>query len=112
MFKELSNELATDAKTFWNFVVRNLFWIIVTVGALYLIGETTSMLQVTLTSVLLECLAIGLSNFAQYVYSRLKFNSEESPHTSILGYIFLGVHILIGLIGFGAYFIQFAGKAT
>ncbi len=107
MFKELSD----DAKTFWGFVTRNLFWIILVILAMYLIGATTSTLQVILATVLLECVAIGLSNFAQYVYTRLQFTKAESQHSHVLGYIFLGVHILVGLIGFGAYFIQFAAKA-
>lgn len=104
MFKDL----IADAKTFGNFVARNVFWIALIAVGLFVIGTTTKALNVVFMIILVEGLALGLSELAQYVYTKVNFKEgNQSP----LGFIFLGVHILAGLVTFGIYFIQFAATA-
>jgi hypothetical protein len=105
---EFIKEFIVDAKTAWDFIFRNLFWIIVGVLAFIVLGSLTEMKTVILTIVLIESLALGLSNLAAYVYTKLNFVKE---YGLVLGYVFLGVHILVGLVTLLVYFTNFAAKA-
>ncbi|MCX6146058.1 MAG: hypothetical protein NTW25_02240 [Candidatus Kapabacteria bacterium] len=52
----------------------------------------------------LELMAIVFSSFASFAFTKMKF-TEESP--IVLGFIFLGVHLLVGLACLGVYIAQF-----
>jgi len=53
----------------------------------------------------LELMAIVFSSIAVFVFTELKF-TDEAP--IVLGFIFLGVHLLVGLACLGVYIVQFA----
>ena len=55
-----------------------------------------------------EAIALFLSGAAVMVYTRIKF-THGSLGNNVLGYIFLGVHILVGLSVFSIYTAQFSG---
>jgi len=102
-FKETFEDFKTDGKTFVNFIIRNIFWFALIGAGLFVLGMTTSLLNVTFTVVYYEGLALGLSGTAAFVFTKNKFADNNSP---TLGHIFLGCHVLVGLVVAGAYFIQ------
>ncbi len=51
-----------------------------------------------------ECLALFFTSLGAFIYTELKF-TKDAP--LVLGYIFVGVHILIGLSVFGIYYVEF-----
>ena len=50
-----------------------------------------------------EAVALFLSNIAQYVYTEIEFK-KTNPNS--LGYLFLGVHILVGLSVYSIYMLE------
>jgi hypothetical protein len=107
MFKEFFTDISEDAKTAWHFAFRNIFWIALGILAYWGLGSLTEMRTVILTIVLIESLALGFSGIGAYVFSKMNF-TKDTP--IILGFIFLGVHILVGLVTLLVYFTNFATK--
>jgi hypothetical protein len=91
----------------YNFIVRHgLLITITTLGFLLLkpqIPEINTLLLITVV----ECIAIALSGLAVFIYTQI--DHTRSNNNSNLGFIFLGVHICVGLVVLGVYIAQFAG---
>ncbi|QLH52742.1 MAG: hypothetical protein CH6_0021 [Candidatus Kapaibacterium sp.] len=90
---------------FWDFLKRHAVLIILGCVFLYFLSPRWEEIRILLLLGLLECFAIFMSGFAQWAYTKIKFTNYKQ--TNSLGYIFLGVHILIGLCIFGVYFVMF-----
>ncbi len=102
-----------------DFIKRNVVLTAVAGIALFLLAagfeETRSLLMIVVT----ECIAISLSELAVFAYTRINFtktiiegddgklsDAERHDLLHVIAYIFLGVHILCGLVFFGFYFVQ------
>lgn len=114
-------------KHLFDWAVRNLLWIVLSLAALwgygFLIQKGTGWIFPELRTLAfllaVEMLAMGLSSLAVYVYTSVKFIRDEvtgrdgmsvterAANTRVLGYIFLGVHILVGLSILAIYRSQF-----
>ena len=104
-----------------DFISRNTVWIILGAIAYFFLKPGSAEIQTFLLIAFLESTALALSGIALYVYTRIPFtkfllegddgkinSSEKGAVLNVLGYIFLGVHILVGLIVLGVYIAQFA----
>jgi len=95
-----------DIEKVFDSIKRNAVWILLIVIALMLIRIDTTEIRTFILIVITECIAMALSGVAQYVYTRIDFTKESANNN--LGYIFLGVHICVGLIILGVYIVQFS----
>lgn len=97
-------------KLIWDFILRNLTWIAIIVVGLVLLQPTFELLNKLMVILVLEGMAMGLSGIALYVFTRVKFTqyvamgndelmTEEERYALLkyAGYVFLGVHVLVGL---------------
>ena len=87
-----------------NFIARHGSWIITGAAALLLLAPALAEIRTLLLAAAFECLALALSSLAVFVYTKINFIKSRSHHA--LGYIFLGVHICIGLVVIGVYIAQ------
>lgn len=87
-------------------IKRNAVWILLIVFAVMLIRIDSTEIRTFILIVITESIAIALSGIAQYVYTKIDFTKETA--NSNLGFIFLGVHICVGLIILGVYIVQFS----
>ena len=89
----------------WSFVKR--YFLLIILGLFFLWWFTPSLTEVRTLLLLgmLECFAIFMSAAAQWIYTKVDFT--KGMHKNTLGYIFLGVHVLMGLAVFGVYFVMF-----
>lgn len=100
------NKILEWLKTeFWDFIKRHGLLIVFGGCFLYYLAPKWEEVRTILLLGVLECFAIFMSGFAQWAYTKIKFTKIEQTNT--LGFIFLGVHILIGLCIFGVYFVMF-----
>jgi len=95
-----------DIEKVFDSIKRNAVWILIIILALMLIRIDTTEIRTFILIVITECIAMALSGVAQYVYTRIDFTKESANNN--LGYIFLGVHICVGLIILGVYIVQFS----
>lgn len=104
-----------------SFVWRNLLWIIGAIIAYIILGAGIPETQTVIFIALVEFLAIGLSGIALHIYTKVDFTeyllkgdnkridvSERKSALVLLGHIFIGVHILVGLTVLGVYIAQFS----
>ncbi|MBM2817025.1 MAG: hypothetical protein HW421_3787 [Ignavibacteria bacterium] len=89
-----------------NFFTRHAIWLALGVVAILFLNPGIEEIKTLLLITAVECLAIALSGIAVYVYTKIDFTSYEAMHC--LGWIFLGVHICVGLVVLGVYIAQFA----
>ena len=73
------------------FISRNAVWVAIGTLALMLFGPAVQELKTLLLIIAVEALALGLSGIA----------------VRNLGFIFLGVHLCVGLVVLGVYLAQF-----
>lgn len=112
--------LGIDLAKIWDWIKRNTVWLAIGLAGLILLKPAISEFNTILTCIIMEMLALGLSGLALFVYTNIdftkklsagedgKFNSvEQHAFAKVIGLIFLGVHILVGLVFFGTYFVQF-----
>lgn len=66
-------------------------------------------LEVFKTAALAECVALCLSSFAVYVFTPDDYSDREARHARTT--IFRAVHVLVGLVFCGSYFVEFAPGA-
>lgn len=103
-----------------DFLLRNLTWIGIGLIGLILLCPAVEQLDTILTCVVLEMLALGLSGLALYVYTKIQFTKdltygedgkltayEQRALSQVISAIFVGVHLLVGLVYFGTYFVKF-----
>lgn len=85
-------------------LLRNLLWISIAVAALILLSPGKAEFNTLLLISLTESIAIGFSGAAVYAYTKLDFTRAYLSNS--LGFIFLGVHICVGLAVLGVYIAQ------
>lgn len=103
------------------FIARNAVWLTIGGIAVFFLRPGFAELQTFLFIATLESMALALSGVALYVYTKIPFTKiimegDDSKMNSVerhsvmvvLGYIFLGVHLLVGLTVLGVYIAQFA----
>jgi hypothetical protein len=93
-------------KNILNFLARHSAWVAACIGALFVLGPAIAEYRTVLLVVMLESIAIALSGLAQYAYTKQDFTSKQAGAN--LGFIFLGVHICVGLIVLSVYLVQYA----
>ncbi|ROL55655.1 hypothetical protein D9V84_11160 [Bacteroidetes/Chlorobi group bacterium Naka2016] len=89
----------------WDFIKRHTLVLALAAVFIYLLAPKWNEIRVILLLGILETFAILMSGFAQWAYTKINFT--KTRQNNILGYIFLGVHILFGLCIFGVYFVMF-----
>lgn len=57
-------------------------------------------------AMLAECVALLLSGIALFIYTNDRFTDREARNAKVI--IFLAVHLLVGLVYAGSYFVEFA----
>jgi hypothetical protein len=90
-----------------DFIKRNLLLIAIAIGAIWLLKPELAEIRTLFLIAAIETVAIALSGVAVYVYTRIEFTRQIV--NSNLGFIFLGVHICVGLVVLGVYLVQFGG---
>lgn len=88
----------------WDFARRNSLWMLLIVAIAFALNLSSEIINTALLIILFEGIALGLSGFAAFVYTKVDFTRTQMWNT--LGSIFLGVHICIGLAVMGVYFTQ------
>ena len=88
-----------------NVLIRYIPWLLTAAAAAVLLKPAIAEFNTFLLIVLTECLALSLSGFAVFVFTKLDL--IETGSEKILSSIFLGVHICTGLCIVGFYFAQF-----
>lgn len=95
-----------------NFIKRYAVWFVILVLSVIVLyfsfGLFAEMVGLILYAIVAEMVALILSEFACYVYTRIDFidkiqDKNEKNIPQVIGNIFIGVHILIGLIVLAAY---------
>lgn len=115
---KLFNELKLELIGLGDFLIRNITWVLLILVGLYFLEPTTELLNKLTLLVVLEGLALGLSGVASYVYTKVKFTKvliygedfklnsvERHSLIDLLGKVFIGVHILVGV---GFFILQLA----
>ena len=93
-------------KNIWNFISRHAIWFIIGIISVLCFNPGFAEIKTLLFITLIESLAIALSGIAVYAYTKIDF-TKDMVNTN-LGFIFLGVHLCIGLVVMGVYIAQFA----
>lgn len=89
---------------FIDFAKRNFLWLALGGAAALALGPNFAEVRTFLIIVALESLAVALSGAAAYAYTRIDFTKSYSMTN--LGYVFLGVHVCVGLLVLGVYIAQ------
>jgi ABC-type glycerol-3-phosphate transport system permease component len=82
----------------------NSVWFIAIIISIIILKPAIQEINTILIVIISELLALALSSLAAYVYTELDFKEERDNN---LGYIFLGVHLCVGLSVIGTYIAQF-----
>ncbi len=100
-----------------DFILRNAIWLALGGCGYLLLNPAIAEMNTLILIIIIEALALALSgisvysftklNFTNSDYSRMDFPNNGLSHT--LGFIFLGVHICVGLTVLGVYIAQFSG---
>lgn len=106
--KELINKIS-ESKVI-NFILRHISWIAGVVIGLYFLGAIEGLAEFIIFVCMMECIAIGLSMSALFAYTKINFTkkfiygdddildeSEAIAFQKVIGSVFLGVHILVGV---------------
>lgn len=107
-------------KSVIDFILRNAVWLLIGIVAVFFLRPGTAEIQTFLFIATLEAMALCLSGIALFTYTKIPFTKlimegddkklnsvERHSIMVVLGYIFLGVHILVGLVVLGVYIAQF-----
>ncbi len=86
-------------------VLRHAAWIIPAILAFMILSPGMPELRTLLIITIVECMSLALSGLSAFVYTNLDFT--KMYFANALGFIFLGVHICIGLTILGVYLAQF-----
>lgn len=90
-----------------NFILRNAVWFGIAVLSLLILGPGIAEFKTLLLIAAIESVAIALSGVAIFAYTKVDFTRDEAGGN--LGFVFLGVHICVGLIVLGVYLAQYGG---
>ena len=113
--------MITQIKSVVDFILRNAVWLIIGIVAVFFLRPGTAEIQTFLFIAVHEAIALTLSGIALYTYTKIPFTKlimegddnkinsvERYSMMVVLGQIFLGVHILVGLVVLGVYIAQFS----
>jgi hypothetical protein len=89
------------------FIGRNAIWLALGSIALAVFHPGLAEIRTLLLIAVIESAAIALSGVASYAYTKIDFTRDTA--SANLGFIFLGVHICVGLIVLGVYLAQYGG---
>lgn len=89
-----------------DFFKRNIILISIVFAGLIYLGFQDSLLDTLFLIIVVELLAVSLSGLSVYLFTKLDF--VETDNFLVLGLIFLGVHICVGLVVLGVYIVQFS----
>jgi hypothetical protein len=95
-----------------NFAARHFLTLILLVVPMLLIPVSvhwTPEIKAMTLCIAYESLALFLCGIANYVFTNIKFHEEKQD---MLGFIFIGVHILTGLTIAGVYWLEFLQKSV
>ena len=92
-------------KEIYDFIKRNIVWLLLGTIAIWLFKPEIAEIKTILLISTIEAMALGLSGIAAFVYTKIDFT--QAHNNSNLGFIFLGVHVCIGLTILGVYLAQF-----
>jgi hypothetical protein len=106
--------LSTDLKQLFASFTRNIFLLLLIFGVVYF-GHVSNMeaYKSTINYIIsIELLAIFMSNIALFFFTTLNFtklsqNKENSIGVRAVGFIFLAVHLCVGLSVVGIHFTNF-----
>lgn len=85
-------------------ITRNIIWVLIGIIAVIIMRPGIAELNTLLMIIMVESLALALSGISAYVYTRIDFRKNLT--NSILGHIFIGVHLCVGLVVLGVYIAQ------
>jgi hypothetical protein len=88
-----------------DFIKRHSLWLIAGALAIFFLDPSIAEIKTLLLIISAEILAIALSGFAHFVYTKIDFTKDDASMN--LGMIFLGVHSLVGLTILGVYIAQY-----
>jgi len=88
-----------------DFIKRNALWLSIAGTAMIIFRPGPAELKTLLLVAIIESAAIALSGAALFAYTKIDFTKETA--SSNMGFIFLGVHISVGLIVLGVYLAQY-----
>ncbi len=91
-------------KNIINFVKRHILWLGLGLLSLFIFRPGLAEVKTMLLIAAIESLAIALSGLALYAYTKVDF-TRDTANTNP-GFIFLGVHLSVGLIVLGVYLAQ------
>jgi len=92
-------------KEIFDFILRNIIWLILIFIGLFFLKPQLAEINTLLLITAIEAVAIALSGLAAYAYTKVDFT--KNAVSSNLGFIFLGVHICVGLVVLGVYIAQY-----
>ena len=88
-------------------IIRNIIPIGISIIALIILSFQVEIINTLVIIALVESTALSLSGLAVYGFTKLDFVKDEHERF-VLGWLFLGVHILVGLVVFSVYLAQFS----
>ncbi len=100
-----------------DFILRNAIWLALGACGYILLNPAIAEINTLFLVVIIEALALALSGVSVYSFTKINFiggdsfqdDSSRSDFSHTLGFIFLGVHICVGLTVLGVYIAQFSG---
>ena len=103
IFKTINDIIEFEAIS--DFIFRNIIWIMIAGFGFWFLKPQLPEIRTLLMIAVIEAIAVGLSGTAVLVYTKINFLKSENHQ--VLGQIFIGVHILVGLAVLGVYIAQF-----
>lgn len=91
-------------KNIQNYLKRNIVWLLLVIFSMILLKPAIQEIKTLLIIIISELTAIALSSLATIIYTELDFTENNNTN---LGFIFLGVHLCVGLTILGSYIVQF-----
>ncbi len=88
-----------------DFAKRHILWLGIGLVSLAIFRPGLAEIKTMLLIAIIESLAIALSGVALFAYTKIDFTRETA--SSNPGFIFLGVHLSVGLIVLGVYLAQY-----
>lgn len=94
----------------FNWLARHITIVVLALAIVLLGGTGSEQIDTLKTGVLAEMVALFLSHVALFTFTGENFNFSENPYAK--PFIFVGVHLLLGLVYAGSFFVTFSPGAT
>ena len=89
-----------------NFILRHGTLLILAFVIVLLGGLSAEQIGVFKSAALAECVALFLSHIALYVFTDDNYQDSEARNARTI--VFLAVHLLVGIVYAGSYFVEFS----